>query len=414
MKYTYEVSIEVEGWDSRTRAARRMAREEKERRLERIAAQFHRYSPTPDLDSVIIYNAPEDLIAPISASAGGDVQQLAIVRKAMGWHTAVGRPAPGGFSPPGSPLAGTSVARYSFRVSVHFTTWFRYRGDAQEQIRREMARRKEVRRRIAEAFRAHAPKVDEYFVWLCHAPPELAEQIARFVGNVRHLEIVREAAEPRPVKTSHATGCSSASSKRAVMSRAEVCAFLRGRGVLECEADGTTSRLQVEHRPHAAASSKAIDGIERTLGLALTPSHRRLLEVTDGCVLFADASRRGDTGLVLYSTKQLVRRNAHKRRQRGASDVSSNLLVVGEPVGLHNHIAVDYQQSSKLQEAPIVYIDHEGGDADGRVVAESFEDLLRRLKRDPVALFCRQLDGSVLCPGIGGGPLVPKSYRRGS
>jgi hypothetical protein len=157
--------------------------------------------------------------------------------------------------------------------------------------------------------------------------------------------------------------------------------------------------VPVRHIYRPGAEEKAIDALERKLKRPLTPSHRRLLRMSNGCSLFTDCSRRrvrGDTGLVLYSIKQIVRENIRFHDQMGDSAAAADRLVVGEPAGFGNWIAIDYRRTSKLGEPPIIYVDHEGGDADGRLVADSFEHLFRKLEKDPLPVFRKELDDSVV------------------
>jgi hypothetical protein len=299
-----------------------------------------------------------------------------------------------------------------FRVSVRFEDW-----GSDAQINREMARRKAMRQRLARKYKQYPSWYELVYVYF-YAPPEFERQVKAYLkGKVMEAEVVRDADADIPPRArrriARLTGGAAAANARvksdkpikakpAVMSVAAVRAFLRGKGTIVCDDD---AKRRVAHRTRAGANATAIAKAERTLGSELTPSHKRLLAVTDGCALFADAAAKSDSGLILYSIKQLLREN---RKGRGREK-----LIVGEPAGFGNAIAVDYSRRSKLGEPPIVYVDHEGGDRDGKLVADSFEDLLRRLQADPMRVFKTALDGSVAYGNARTGPLTPMAFKPG-
>jgi hypothetical protein len=110
----------------------------------------------------------------------------------------------------------------------------------------------------------------------------------------------------------------------AVMSASAVRAFLRGKGTILCDGD---AQVRVAHRVQSGVKDAPIAKVEKSVRRQLTPSHKRLLAITDGCALFADTSAKSDSGLILYSIKQLLRENREKqpdilivgRKQRGHS-----------------------------------------------------------------------------------------------
>jgi hypothetical protein len=309
-----------------------------------------------------------------------------------------------------------------FRVGVRFRDWPSYEDIKREkaEVNREMERRKAMRLRIARKFKQIPSWQDTYHVYFYDAPLDLGRQIKAYLkGKVMEAEVVREHRADiippqvrRRMKTPWSGAPASAAPARrnigkpikarpAVMSAPAVRAFLRGTGTIDCE-DGALVR--VAHRVRTGANDVAIVKAEKSLGCPLTPSHKRLLVITDGCALFADASAKNDSGLILYSIKQLLRENRGKKPET---------LLVGEPAGFGNAIAVNYARRSKLGEPPIVYVDHEGGDRDGKVVADSFEDLLRKLKADPMRVFRTAFDGSIGYGNARSGPLTPVAYKRG-
>jgi hypothetical protein len=310
-----------------------------------------------------------------------------------------------------------------FRVGVRFQDWASYEDVKRQkaQVNREMARRKAMRLRIAKKFKQFPSWQDTYHVYFYDAPLALGRQIKAYLkGKVMEAEVVRvhraDIIPPqvrRRMKTawSGVQAPAAAPARRridkpikarpAVMSTAAVRAFLRGKGTIVCD-DG--ARLRVAHRVRTGANDAAIAKAEKSLGRPLTPSHKRLLGITDGCALFADATTKSDSGLIVYSLKQLIRENRDKE---------PDTLLVGEPTGFGNAVAVNYTKRSKLGEPPIVYVDHEGGDRDGKVVADSFEDLLRKLKADPMRVFRTALDGSIAYGNARSGPLTPVTYKPG-
>src|SRR5688500_18854376 len=73
-----------------------------------------------------------------------------------------------------------------FTVSVYFDKEW---GDKQ-QVKREMARRKEMRQRIARQFKQYKPKIEDYDVVFPRAPESLGREIAAFLkGKVGEAEI---------------------------------------------------------------------------------------------------------------------------------------------------------------------------------------------------------------------------------
>jgi hypothetical protein len=307
-----------------------------------------------------------------------------------------------------------------FRVGVRFRDWATYEQVKREraQVDREMARRKAMRERIARKFKQYPSWHDKYHVYFYDAPPELERQIKAYLkGKVMAAEVVRvhraDIIPPQvrrrmkmpwsgaPAAPARGKADKPIKARPAVMSAPAVRAFLRGKGTIVCD-DG--ARLRVAHRVRTGANDPAIAKAEKSLGRQLTPSHKRFLGITDGCALFADTSAKSESGLIIYSIKQLLRENREKEPE---------LLIVGEPAGFGNAVAVNYARRSKLGEPPIVYVDHEGGDRDGKVVADSFEDLLRKLKADPLRVFRAALDGSIAYGNARSSPQTPAAYKPG-
>ena len=299
---------------------------------------------------------------------------------------------------------------YSLNVWVRFADW---KDNSKAFNEREMLRRRKMAERISKKFKKLYPsKVVQREVQFPRADENLEKQIRAFLkGKVLKAYYIKEdLPSPKALKKKQYP-----KPKPAVISQQQVQAFLKQRGVLICQSE-TAQRVEirVEHRTRGGAKEADIAAAEKKLGFELLPSHRRLLAMTDGCAIFADAAQKSDSGLVLYSLKEMLRENLKtKKRMGGDTDPGlATKLFVGEPAGFGNWIATNYRRESKLGEPPIVYVDHEGGSRDGKIVAESFEDLIRKLGKDPVAMFRKELDGSVLYTDKKREMLTVKEYRR--
>jgi hypothetical protein len=256
-----------------------------------------------------------------------------------------------------------------------------------------MARR--ATQRIARKFKEYRPVLDVYFFAFRRA--ELEKQI-RKSSEVKHLEIVRANSLLKSRSSRRRPG---SATKPAVLSAAQWAALREGVFACDATAKDAASRGHRTCRRVPAAIA-AVERRQPRPDPASPAAHDH-----GRCALLADRCWRDDTGIVLYSTKQLIR----ETRVIGGNSIPARPPAPhrrGEPSGW----ATGRRQRAHLQTRRSRHL-HRSRRQRATAGSSPPEDLLRQLQKDPLAVFRRRLDRSVIYSTRNGVQLEPRSYWSG-